>query len=184
MTIGRQDTCAGVLSSLLLLLLASCASFPGGFLGGARSGPQEEGRSDGTPGYEFAAVAKPFPASGDAGKNQPGNRIQPRGKEILHLVKEGDTIFAISKTYGVHPEKLREVNNLDERFTIYIGIFLLIPEARIEQSSLPESIQAVPVEPLEVTSLEEPTSSDSASPPENPESGNPDSDRQQPAARP
>ncbi len=38
---------------------------------------------------------------------------QPVNGEITHIVKKGDTIFSISRTYGVSVDQLRKLNSLN-----------------------------------------------------------------------
>ena len=48
--------------------------------------------------------------------------------EIIYIVKEGDTLSSISKTYSISIKSLIEANNLSEGNYIFIGQKLTIPE--------------------------------------------------------
>ena len=38
-----------------------------------------------------------------------------------HVVKKGDTLYSISRSYGLTVEQLRKINNLDKNSVIYVG---------------------------------------------------------------
>ncbi len=47
-------------------------------------------------------------------------------KKKVHIVSPGDTLYSISKKYGVDVETIKRLNNLEDN-TIYVGMELVIP---------------------------------------------------------
>lgn len=92
---------------------------------------------------------------GDPNNPQP---IRPvRGSERLHFVERGDSIFKIVRLYGITPQQLQELNQLDANYTIYAGTFLIIPGFTDEPLDPPEPFEPRPVEPVDSAPLDEPT---------------------------
>ncbi|MBM7553776.1 LysM peptidoglycan-binding domain-containing protein [Thalassobacillus pellis] len=56
-------------------------------------------------------------------------KLDPMPSGITHLVKTGDTLYAISRKYGVTVKQIMEANNLDNANFIRIGQLLTIPVA-------------------------------------------------------
>ena len=65
--------------------------------------------------------ATPVPAA----TNEP---VQRGTEPIRHQVQRGETVFSISRLYGVPVTNIAEWNGLDAEFTIREGQFLLIPQ--------------------------------------------------------
>lgn len=57
-------------------------------------------------------------------KTKPVNSLQAN----VHIVKKNETLFSISKQYGITVSKLRNLNNLSEGQVIYIGQSLKVSE--------------------------------------------------------
>lgn len=57
-------------------------------------------------------------------KTQPVNSLQAN----IHIVKKNETLFSISKQYGITVSKLRNLNKLSEEQVIYVGQSLKISE--------------------------------------------------------
>ena len=72
----------------------------------------------------------------------PPGVIQPPG--IYHIVGSGQTLYRISKTYGVDMKEIMRINNLTNPHHIGVGERLLIPGVRIP----------LPVEPYRPTTLQ------------------------------
>jgi len=47
--------------------------------------------------------------------------------EIIHIVKAGETLFALGRLYGVSPWAIARVNHLPNPDLIYVGQRLIIP---------------------------------------------------------
>lgn len=58
-------------------------------------------------------------------------------KDIYHVVKAGDTISAIAKTYSTKPEKIMEMNNLSVKSILHVGQRLIVGKETIKQ--IPEA---------------------------------------------
>ncbi|MCD4761658.1 septal ring lytic transglycosylase RlpA family protein [bacterium] len=58
------------------------------------------------------------------------NEVQPR--EIIYVVKKGDSVFQIAQKYKVHRYQLRAWNNLDTSNYIYPGQKLIIKQVDYE----------------------------------------------------
>ena len=52
----------------------------------------------------------------------------PEPEPVRHQVKRGETVFAISRLYGVSVRAIAEWNALDSEFTVREGQYLLIPQ--------------------------------------------------------
>ncbi|PWG04666.1 glucosaminidase domain-containing protein [Polaribacter aquimarinus] len=75
--------------------------------------------------YEFDKVNKrDFKFS----KNSTKNKNQKKGKEKYYKVKKGDTLYSISRKFGISVNKLKEINGLKDN-TISIGQELLVKKA-------------------------------------------------------
>lgn len=57
-----------------------------------------------------------------------------RTKDIYHVVKAGDTINAIAKTYSIKPEKIMEMNNLSAKSILHVGQRLIIGKETIKET--------------------------------------------------
>ncbi|WP_243356084.1 N-acetylmuramoyl-L-alanine amidase family protein [Bacillus litorisediminis] len=45
---------------------------------------------------------------------------------VYHTVVEGDTVYSLSRTYGSTIDQIKEWNNLDDNYTIYVGQVLRV----------------------------------------------------------
>ncbi|MEI6157657.1 MAG: LysM peptidoglycan-binding domain-containing protein, partial [Atribacterota bacterium] len=79
----------------------------------------------------------------------PGVTSQPRGKtRTIHVIQNGDSLWAISRIYGVSIKSILQVNNLKEDSVLPIGMKLSIltlkntesePEVLVAQKNAPSS---------------------------------------------
>ena len=51
--------------------------------------------------------------------------------QTYHIVKEGETLYSISKTYGVSLEEITKVNGIDDPSQVSVGLRLIIPFHKI-----------------------------------------------------
>lgn len=65
----------------------------------------------------------------------------PEPIQIIQRVNPGDTVYSIAREYGVTPQDIQRVNNLDRNFTIRPGQELGIPRARSRQQPTQQSRQ-------------------------------------------
>jgi murein DD-endopeptidase MepM/ murein hydrolase activator NlpD len=72
-----------------------------------------------------------------------------KGPGILHVVKKGETLYHIARTYGVLPSELMQANGISDPRTLEIGQELRIPGARAPPNSEepPQALQALPRKP-------------------------------------
>lgn len=83
------------------------------------------------------------------------NRARPaRGNERLHLVERGDTIFSLSRAYEIGPKTIQRMNDLDARYTLCVGEFIVLPGRNRYPEFAPSTIEAVPVDAVEIESLQ------------------------------
>ena len=72
----------------------------------------------------------------------------------IHSVKKGETIYSISRKYGIAPLKISEINNLDANSSIKAGMRLRIPASKIclsESDPVPESKKDIAAEKKSAT---------------------------------
>lgn len=61
----------------------------------------------------------------------------------FHVVARGDTVFALSRRYGVSAPAIRDANQLDDAYAIHVGQRLLIPnKGAVRSRSGAASVQA------------------------------------------
>jgi len=60
---------------------------------------------------------------------QPGQVLYASTEGIIHIIKQGQTLTDISRTYAIPVETLADTNDLTDRSTIFAGDRLLIPGA-------------------------------------------------------
>ena len=67
----------------------------------------------------------------DSGKKKKDTKPPPRPRPSsgTYIVRKGDTVFSISKEYGVHPELLKLRNNIGSNNRIIAGRQLFIPQS-------------------------------------------------------
>ncbi|MBI5885585.1 MAG: M23 family metallopeptidase [Deltaproteobacteria bacterium] len=63
------------------------------------------------------------------------------GKGVVHTVGSGETLYRIANTYGVDPQDLAEINDVDDPRTLRAGSKLFIPDARrvLKVNPLPQA---------------------------------------------
>lgn len=74
-----------------------------------------------------AAPRGPDPA---AAAEPPEPHIEPDLLGAVHVVKKGETIYRIARTYGIEPRDLMEANDLSDPRQLRLGLELFVPGAR------------------------------------------------------
>jgi hypothetical protein len=74
-------------------------------------------------GLESAPPKNPVADKGNEGIQEPGPAV--RGGSMLHVVKPGETLFRISRRYGIEIEKLKKLNKLPDDI-IEVGQKLIV----------------------------------------------------------
>ena len=64
-----------------------------------------------------------------------------------HVVRLGDTIGSIARTYGVHEKSILEANNIPGPRSLKVGQTIAIPEAASGQAAAPATARETPVTP-------------------------------------
>jgi lipoprotein NlpD len=82
-------------------------------------------RSRGAP--PAAAPRGPDPA---AAAEPPEPHIEPDLLGAVHVVRKGETIYRIARTYGIEPRDLMEANDLSDPRQLRLGLELFVPGAR------------------------------------------------------
>jgi len=72
--------------------------------------------------------------------------VEPDLLGAIHVVKKGETLYRIAKTYGIEPRDLMEVNDLADPRQLKPGAELLVPGAR-RTLDVPALAPGGPVEP-------------------------------------
>lgn len=101
---------AAIAAAALALLTACPAPLRGG-----RPAPAPTSRPPSPP--------SPIPLQGEAGRDEPA----PAGVE--HVVKPGETLYRIARTYGIAPADLMETNGIADPRTLAVGTRLRVPGA-------------------------------------------------------
>lgn len=52
--------------------------------------------------------------------------LQRKSGPVYHTVVAGDTVYSLSKKYGSTVQQIKEWNNLDDNYTIYVGQVLRV----------------------------------------------------------
>ena len=68
-----------------------------------------------------AAAAAPAPAKPVAEAAAPAPALKKEAKAKIHTVKQGETLYRISRRYNLSVEQLRQYNKLDSKASIYPG---------------------------------------------------------------
>ena len=79
------------------------------------------------PALPAAAPRGPDPA---AAAEPPEPHIEPDLLGAVHVVKKGETIYRIARTYGIEPRDLMEANDLSDPRQLRLGLELFVPGAR------------------------------------------------------
>jgi cell wall-associated NlpC family hydrolase len=91
---------------------------------------------------------------------QPGD-----GEMIVYVVKRGDTLFSIARTFGVTVSSIQEANGIEDPSQIKVGQELMIPGGRTPVGTLVPAIQPSPTPTLpEPTSTPAPTATPEPTP--------------------
>jgi membrane-bound lytic murein transglycosylase D len=77
-----------------------------------------------------------------ADKSQPKREFQADGN--FYYVRSGDTVWDIARAFGTTAEKIRRLNNLDQRASIHVGQKLKIFETGTVTASKPDKDETVP----------------------------------------
>ncbi|KPL87813.1 LysM peptidoglycan-binding domain-containing protein [Ardenticatena maritima] len=110
-------------------------------VGEASPTPEAEEAAEPTPEPEATevAVTEPTPTpEAAAAEEQPAETTQPEEEAAtgprVHIVQEGEWLYAIARTYGVSPDAIIAANNLQPPYTVYPGQELIIPEATSDET--------------------------------------------------
>lgn len=52
--------------------------------------------------------------------------LPKKASAVYHTVVSGDTVYSLSKTYGSTTQQIKDWNNLDDNYTIYVGQVLRV----------------------------------------------------------
>jgi lipoprotein NlpD len=63
---------------------------------------------------------------------EPAPHVEPDLVGVVHVVRRGETIYRIARTYGVEPRELMDVNGLADARQLEVGMELFIPGATRE----------------------------------------------------
>ncbi len=74
------------------------------------------------------AQATPRPATGATPVSATTGDIQLASNEVLYQVRQGDTLWAISRTYNTTVEAIARRNNIPNPHLIYVGQVLIVPK--------------------------------------------------------
>jgi murein DD-endopeptidase MepM/ murein hydrolase activator NlpD len=115
----------GLLAAMLLLALAACerGGPPAPVIVGPGGAPQQQRQAPAP--QEAAAVQAPIP---------PGT---------VHTVREGDTVFTLSRRSGVPTRAIIDANNLQAPFALTPGQRLSIPAVRVHEVRAGETASAL-----------------------------------------
>lgn len=59
------------------------------------------------------------------------------GSGVVHTVGEGETLYRIAKAYGVDPQEIAEINNVNDPKELRSGVKLFIPGAKSKKKPIP-----------------------------------------------
>ena len=78
---------------------------------------------------------KPLPSQNvEVSQSIPHEEEKQQTRDIYHVVKAGDTINSISKTYSTEPEKIMQMNNLSAKSILHIGQRLVVGKETIKKT--------------------------------------------------
>jgi LysM repeat protein len=110
----------------------------------ARGGTPVPGGLGATPTLRLTATAPILPPADTA---TPTLTPTP----IIHVIESGDTLYSIAFEYGVNPDALQEVNNIDDPRFLRIGQELIIPTEQEEDDGTSNLLLPTPTpEPVSV----------------------------------
>ncbi len=82
-------------------------------------------RGEEIPMYQEPVPASPSPVASPPqvteSPNQPKESTAPKAKESFHTVRAGETLFSISKSYGLSVEELKQLNGIGNQNLITVG---------------------------------------------------------------
>jgi len=79
-----------------------------------------------------APTTPPTPPSSSPKLKDDQKTVPMDANAIYHTVQKGETLFRISKKYGISTQKLQEMNNIDAKTTIYAGQTLIVGPVKKE----------------------------------------------------
>jgi lipoprotein NlpD len=90
--------------------------------------------------------------------------VEPDVVGVVHVVRRGETVYRIAKTYGLAPDELMEVNGLEDPRQLEVGMELFVPGAMqvldvvaATEGSTPTATASAQPEPSEAKSKATPT---------------------------
>lgn len=66
-----------------------------------------------------------------------GTAVEAQGSHQTHIVRTGDTLFAIAQQYNATVSQIRELNHLTDTNVLYVGQALIVPSAFPADASTP-----------------------------------------------
>jgi lipoprotein NlpD len=87
------------------------------------------------------------PARGPAPERAEGSagpHVEPDVVGVVHVVRRGETVYRIAKTYGLSPDELMEVNGVEDPRDLEVGMELFVPGA-MQVLEVPAASAADPV---------------------------------------
>nr|WP_290668639.1 LysM peptidoglycan-binding domain-containing protein [Ardenticatena sp.] len=102
--------------------------------------PTEQPQPTPEPEATEVAVAEPTPtpevaASEEGATETPASETAPAGGPRVHIVQEGEWLYAIARQYGVSPDAIIAANNLQPPYSVYPGQELIIPDEAPEEAA-------------------------------------------------
>jgi LysM repeat protein len=76
------------------------------------------------------SVAPPKPAAARPSEKQTAQKTAKQANAVTHVVKSGDTLYALSRHYQVSIDQLRSDNNLGKKSTLHPGQKLIVNPPR------------------------------------------------------
>ena len=93
-------------------------------------------------------TAAPAPGASSYASAARATEAPPAGAARTHTIREGDTLYRISRTYGVSLTSLLQANGLTEKSIIKIGETLSIPGSAEEKADAPVQPAPTKKEPV------------------------------------
>jgi lipoprotein NlpD len=73
-----------------------------------------------------------------------GPHVEPDVVGVVHVVRRGETVYRIAKTYALSPDELMEVNGVEDARDLEVGMELFVPGA-VQVLEVPAASAADPV---------------------------------------